>query len=271
MSVRSFTVFQDTPTELSPSHHDSDDASVNATASEAAVTLLSTLAAIEKENLHPLTGERAGPASSENKKRKTVALSTKLLVVPSSKKHKELKPDSKKSRKPPSSGEKPKSSDGRRRANSAKGSRTSRKTSPLPPVDEELESQRDPARLLITQATIDSRCYELTVSPLADVSDAYDTRSRAESQEPEKQPDQDVSAEPESCDYFSPAPAEKPLSSPEAKRSDDALTCQHTDISTPERKRTYSEFTFSSPSPSSERFRETRSSPIRGDVAAIVL
>lgn len=180
MSVRSFTVFQDTPSDLPQSHDDSD---VRLSATDAAATLLSTLAAIEKENLHPVTGQRTGPTvGSEAKKRKTGALATKVLVAPSAKKHKELKGEQKKPRKPLGSTGKPRSSDAKK--SSSKSSRPSRKPSPLPPVAEEQESQRRPARLSISQINIDSRCYELTVSPLADVSEAYDA-TRTGSQEPD--------------------------------------------------------------------------------------
>lgn len=101
MSVRSFTVFQDTPTEIQKISHVSDKNLVTTTAADAAATLLSTLAAIEKENLHPLTGERAAQTTTNaSKKRKTAVLVTKVVVPPpSSKKQKELKSDSKKLRK----------------------------------------------------------------------------------------------------------------------------------------------------------------------------
>lgn len=181
MSVRSFTVFQDTPAEHPQSHDVTDVRTMTLSAADAAATLLSTLAAIEKENLHPLTGQRAGPTiASETKKRKTGALATKVLVV--SKKHKELKGEPKKTRKPLSSTGKPRSSDAKK--NGSKSSRSSRKPSPLPPVAEEHELQRQPPRLSISQTDIDSRCYELTVSPLADVSEAYEA-TRTDSQEPD--------------------------------------------------------------------------------------
>jgi len=181
MSVRSFTVFQDTPSESPQSHDDNGARAMTLSATDAAATLLSTLAAIEKENLHPVTGQRTGPAvGSETKKRKTGVLATKVLVVPSAKKHKELKGEPKKTRKPLSSAGKPRSSDTRK--SSSKSSRSSRKASPLPPLAEENESQRQPPRLSVSQIDIDSRCYELTVSPLADVSAAYDA-THTESQE----------------------------------------------------------------------------------------
>ena len=172
MSVRSFTVFQDIHDEHSP----------RTAATDTAATLLSTLAAIEKENLHPVTGQRAGPTiASEAKKRKTAALATKLVPVPAAKKHKELKGEPKKTRKPLSSSGKPRSADS---AKSTSKSSRSRKASPLPPVVEEHEAHRQRPCLSTSQIDINSRCYELTVSPLADVSDAYDP-TRSESQEPD--------------------------------------------------------------------------------------
>lgn len=178
MATRSFTVFQDSPTEILQGDRVTEGP---ASATDATATLVSTLAAIEKENLHPLTGQRTGPASSsENKKRKTAALSTKL-VVDLSKKQKEPKSEStRKQRKQPSLSGKSKSSDTRRSSRS-KRHRSPRNASPLPPVQEELDAQREPSCL---QATINSRCYELTVSPLADVSEAYDTVSQSDHDSP---------------------------------------------------------------------------------------
>ncbi|KAL4071401.1 hypothetical protein V8B97DRAFT_465145 [Scleroderma yunnanense] len=235
MSARSFTVFQDSPAEtpqieLTPA---------------ADATLVSTQAAIEKENLHPVTGERTGPASSsESKKRKTAALSTKLLVEPSktSKKHRELKSEStKKQRKQLSSSGKLKAVDARKSTRS-KRHRSPRKASPLPPVQEEPDVQREPARLTISQATINSRCYELTVSPLADVSEAYETVSQSEHDSPS---DDERSVE---HDHRLPTLEEK-----------QDIPVQHT----PKRKRNPSKFTFSSPSSCSERFRRAQTSPTR--------
>lgn len=103
----------------------------------------------------------------------------KALTDSSSKKHKDLKEQSKKPRKPLTSSAKSRNSDTRK--SSSKSTRSSRKPSPLPPVAEEHASPRPP-RLSTSQLDVDSRCYELTVSPLADVSEAYDA-SRAGSQE----------------------------------------------------------------------------------------
>ncbi|KAG2124443.1 hypothetical protein DEU56DRAFT_917022 [Suillus clintonianus] len=262
MSVRSFTVFQDTPTEIQKITHVSDKNLVITTAADAAATLLSTLAAIEKENLHPLTGERAAQATANaSKKRKTAVLVTKVVAPPlSSKKQKEVKSEPKKSRKS-SSGKK---SDGRKKI--PRGSRPQRNASPLPRVDEEQElstatpMKRDPTRLIISQANIDSKCYELTVSPLADVSEAYDTATETSDQESVF--DKEQSVEPEIRDYFSPPLSHASLPSEQAEATPLASrTASHTEFSTPERKQIYSAFTFSSPSPSSKRFKEAQSSP----------
>lgn len=264
MSVRSFTVFQDTPTEIQKINHVSDKNLVTTTAADDAATLLSTLAAIEKENLHPLTGERAAQTmTNASKKRKTAVLVTKVVAPPpSSKKQKELKSDPKKPRKSTSgNGNR---SDGRKKA--PRGSRPTRKASPLPRVDEEQElstairSQRDPTRLIISQAKIDSKCYELTVSPLADVSGAYDTATETSDQESVF--DKEQSVEPELRDYFSAAISHASLPSEQAEATPLApRTTSDTEFSTPERRHIYSAFTFSSPSPSSKRFKEAQSSP----------
>jgi hypothetical protein len=55
-----------------------------------------------------------------------------------------------------------------------------RRLSPMPKLDEEADTDRESNR--VTQADIDSRCYELTVKPLADVSQAYEQSSSFEIQ-----------------------------------------------------------------------------------------
>ncbi|KAG1748279.1 uncharacterized protein EDB91DRAFT_1198003 [Suillus paluster] len=264
MSVRSFTVFQDIPTEIQKISHGSDKSLVMPTAADVSATLLSTLAAIEKENLHPLTGERAAQTlTNASKKRKTAVLVTKVVAPPtSSKKQKDVKSEPKKLRKSTSGNGK--RSDGRKKI--ARESRSARKASPLPRVDEEQEIstatpiQRIPTRLTISQAKIDSRCYELTVSPLADVSEAYDTATEASDQESVFEKEQ--SAEPEIRDYSSPALSHASLPSEQAEATPLApRIASNTEFSTPERKQIYSAFTFSSPSPSSRRFRAAQSSP----------
>lgn len=153
----------------------------------------------DKENMHPLTGARSSSIepSEKTKKRKTSVLETKLYDPPTSKKLKDAKTS--KSVSAPLS-----SSSNKRRAASvplpdndlpdsadhdststtssstkpkktAKRTASSRKVSNLPKVDEEQE-EPTPITTATTdsQSEIDSKCYDLTVSPLADVSEAYD-------------------------------------------------------------------------------------------------
>ncbi|KAJ3526454.1 hypothetical protein NMY22_g10155 [Coprinellus aureogranulatus] len=155
---------------------------------------------------------------------------------------------------------------------------------PLPRVDEEVTVARigtpEPATKVerLSQAAIDSRCYELTVSPLADVSEAYDASPLCvepvkEVAKPKLKPEQDIfrtvrepSAERELRDYLTAETFNAVLSSstsrmrsrfsshePEEKQSFPASSL----FSTPEREKLYMSFTFSSPSPSGKRFRDT--------------
>ncbi|KAI6043882.1 hypothetical protein EDC04DRAFT_2645863 [Pisolithus marmoratus] len=228
MSVRSFTVFQDSPPEIPELHGEGLQSPL---ATGATALLVSTLAAVEKENLHPLTGERTGPAaSSESKKRKTAAvLSTKLVVVPSYKKKKELKSEStKKQRTVLGASGKPQTSSGKKTGSSKKHP-PSRKTSPLP-----------------LQANIDSRCYELTVSPLADVSEAYDLVS-VDSHTDEELPTKPITH------------GQSPKLRQERPKTNHSSPQHH--LTACERNHMSSQFTFSSPSPTSERFRKAQPSP----------
>jgi hypothetical protein len=174
MALSSFTVYCDTP----------DDAAVNTKVSLAPKTAVlaattpnpnvsasnTTLAStIEKENLHPVTGERCAAVSdsSATKKRKTNVLATKTIVAKKQKESKEDRMEGKKPRSASSSAAKGKK-DGKTVRKTAK--KPSRRVSPLPRLDEEDVAVRN--RLM--QADVASRCYELTVSPLADVTQAYD-------------------------------------------------------------------------------------------------
>lgn len=247
MSVRSFTVFLDSPAEIPKSDGPGEGLQSTLATDATASLLVSTLAAVEKENLHPLTGERAGPAAcSESKKRKTAVLSTKLVVVPSSKKKKELKAEStKKQRKVLGTSGKSQTSGGKK-TGSSKKHHLSRRTSPLPSVQEELDAPREPATFPSLQANIDSRCYELTVSPLADVSEAYDLVSL------DSHTDEEPPTEPSTNGHLHELCEEKPKTNHSSPR-------HHS--TTRERKHMSSEFTFSSPSPTSERFRKAQPSP----------
>lgn len=161
----------------------------------------------DKENSHPVTGDRAssvGPSGKKTLKRKTGVLETKLYVPPTSKKSKDssesvgsLKPKRRGVSAPPTSNTPtPESSSSPRKlkkttsgdaTSAAKARRSSarkaNKKAPimeLPRVEEEPEVQE--VEQDAVQVIIDAKCYELTVSPLADVSEAY------EAAEPETTP-----------------------------------------------------------------------------------
>lgn len=149
------------------------------------VTLFS---ASDKENLHPLTGRRPASENQSGKKRKTNALTTKLLIATG----KVLAaPTSPKKRKLVSPTEGPvdkKEKREKRTINSRRLQRTNRvhKATDLPKLDEvveedgEEEMANDRLLVKITQAAVDARCYELTVLPLANLSKAYEQISPPE-------------------------------------------------------------------------------------------
>ncbi|KAF8068707.1 hypothetical protein FPV67DRAFT_1448596 [Lyophyllum atratum] len=275
MSLRTFTVFQDVPsTDSSKAKTPTISTITSATLSSKPININNATAptTAEKENVHPLTGERAGPSNNNTKKRKTSVLATKVHAPLGTKKQKESKelkesnPDAKKRKSSSTSTAKPKlgvKKDGKTATSSRKSvKKPSRRVSPLPKVDEEAEAGREQER--ITQAEIDSRCYELTVQPLADLSQAYDQGSSFET--PSVDDDKvkfrsvkESSLEPEIRDYFTSPPQSSALPS----GSEAAPTLDGRAFSTPERKQIYAAFTFTSPSPSSERFsKATRANSI---------
>lgn len=189
MSLRSFTIFQDAaPSEASQSKVSRPRAMATRSTtrnvlSSNSATAAGELATLDKENYNPLTGERAGPSTAA-KKRKTVVLSAKPLPVIKSKKEQDTpsEPEQKKRKASTFSATKPTASSASKTKakkeakgfGSSKKSATKRtgssKVSPMPRLMEEEEGEKDRT----TQADIDSRCYELTVKPLADVSQAYE-------------------------------------------------------------------------------------------------
>ncbi|KAJ2914118.1 hypothetical protein MD484_g6285, partial [Candolleomyces efflorescens] len=282
MATRSFTVFQDTPSSSdtkAPAQKpvrapsgiltrsvSSSKANPNLPASDPAV-------AIDKENYNPFTGQRTSSNTANgDKKRKTTVLATKSHVPPLSKKDKSAEPESKKRKtgtvrsKPSSSSKKePKATTSGRKA---KRTSPSRRASSLPKVVEE-DDAAPTSRAgseEIAQAAINARCYELTVTPLADVSEAYEASAPSTEDgvcASEQGPFQIVkerSLEPELRDYFSPEPpslcslASSRLSQL-LEEPEDKPTAAHA-FSTPERRKIYASFTFASPSPSSKRFRD---------------
>ncbi|KAI0792383.1 hypothetical protein C8Q75DRAFT_731617 [Abortiporus biennis] len=233
-TTRTFTIYIDGP--ASPPR-----AKSNASSSD-----LNVITADNKENLDPFTGRRPSHGDKFVKKRKTGALATKLLLT---KTYQETQPDLKKRRvvdasKTASAKErKEKRVLSNRKEKNGSLSR-GRLPSELPIVEEVSEVEEVPSA---EQAAIDSRCYELTVLPLADVSEAYSpvSEKEAEHSSPLK------SSSPASRET-SPTPAvSEGIKASTTKSSSDALPLI---LNTPERKRIYSTFTFSSPSPAGERY-----------------
>ncbi|KAF4618253.1 hypothetical protein D9613_011626 [Agrocybe pediades] len=279
MSLRTFTVFQDASLSEAP------QPKVTRPATRSSTRVLGVLSSsttqgegvsVDKENYHPVTGERAGPSTGENKKRKTV-LVTKVQPAATTGKSKKVKeshsePEAKK-RKASSTTTitatktKTKKDVKVAGANTKKPStkRTvSKKVSALPKVNEEEEGDKE----CLTQAAIDSRCYDLTVKPLADVSDAYSSLDVFQDFAPSATANnvaQDdkvkfriakaSSVEPEIRDYFQPSQARfcgaNTNNVTSRFRSFSEGPSEGRFFSTPERKQIYAAFTFSSPSGSS--------------------
>lgn len=181
-TARSFTVFVDSPTsEASEPKVTVTTRRLTRSLSESSIptTVLSLVATTDKENLDPLTGERVGFTTASGKKRKgsisVLAVKPSTLAELKLLKEKdvsEAQPEPKKRRSTISSTPNSKAKKEPRVSSSAKkGKRSSRRPSPMPKLDEESELDKEQ---LVTQAQIDSKCYDLTVKPLADVSEAYD-------------------------------------------------------------------------------------------------
>ncbi|KAJ7599113.1 hypothetical protein C8J56DRAFT_815487 [Mycena floridula] len=240
MAARSFSVYVDV--EQAPVN----SAPTTSTTSDAATDGL--VVSANKENLNPITGERV-PHKGEAKKRKTSVLAMKASASTDS----DVQPLSKKRKGSSSSSSsstmtlrtKPK------RDGSRKVSKKTRKGSPMPKVEEEEEAQGENVQTR-SQAAIDSRCYELTVSPLADVSDAYLQTIDLQENDDKTTFVRDASAEPQIRDYFSP----KPDSPPSRRTLSSRDRSQEPKVfNTPERKQIYAAFTFSTPSPTKDRIQ----------------
>ena len=203
MSTRSFAVFQDTPSEESKQKSSATVAenplSPRTSSQEnmrSTETILSPT--MEKENLDPVTGLAVQPSTTGKKRKMSESssiLATKAISIPASSsskasKGRELK---RKSSTTSASGKKGKNglskkgSEGRvvlgctengSSSHVAAGSRrpsralSRQPTTILGSVPEEAHEEADDIST-VEQALINSRCYDLTVKPLADVSDAY--------------------------------------------------------------------------------------------------
>ena len=340
MATRSFTVFQDTPSSddstTQPRKPVRSTTGVLASRSSVPNSTPASAApdagAIDKENLNPLTGQRssiilaAKAKAKDERKRKTAASAGVLAPKP------HVPPTrSKKLRTAPSTSQgperEPEPMPRKRTVGSlkSKASNARERTSPsarrvLAPLPEEGSTENPGTN--VAQAVINSLCYDLTVSPLADVSDAYDaakggsdavaTASKANSRQGSVEPDyfasdripkskassRQGSVEPELRDYFDPSTfLRSSLSSstrlgrveptaqgrvltsndgspPPGVKSGKTLASKLVEespkqLSTPERRRLYAAFTFSSPSPSSKRFREASGLGSSSDSTAV--
>jgi len=163
MTSRKFTVFIDDVSTIKP-----QPTSKPASTKEEAGP--SSLSATEKENLHPLTGGRLRSSTAVGLKRKSSVLSTKLHNPPDAKNPKQtpsLAPSKKRKVSSSSDGEIERSRPKTRRLKPT----TRRGRSPeLASIAEEKDERL--ARRL-SRSDVDSRCYDLTVSPLVNVSGAF--------------------------------------------------------------------------------------------------
>lgn len=180
----SFSIYRDEPSPPQPKRHASPTTSNPPTS-----PITNRVAPIlhEKENVNPLTGHLPTIGQKLAKKRKTGAVLTAKIVL-STKSLKEAQPETKKRRlvaKTKTRGEKEKKE---KRVLVSKKERLERvrKATDLPRVEEE-QSEEVEEKEKVTQALVDARCYELTVMPLADVSEAYSpTTVRGEEGKDEK-------------------------------------------------------------------------------------
>ena len=163
MATRTFVVFQDDPSEPLPTIK--TDVSPSPALIEPTILGISSIpvTTAEKENLHPVTGARSAAADSQSKKRKNGILATKLHIPSTTKKPRDLALDCRKRKTTTPSSSKT-SNSGRVISSGALN---------LSRVEEIVEHER-PCQDKVTQAEVDSKCYDLTVSPLADVSHAFD-------------------------------------------------------------------------------------------------
>ncbi|KAH9962855.1 hypothetical protein BC827DRAFT_1266666 [Russula dissimulans] len=243
MTARTFVVFQDIPSEPLPTIKTDVSPSPSSPLVKPSVLLpsLAPVTAAEKENFHPVTGARSGVATdSQTKKRKNGILTTKLHIPPTTKKPRDLAVDCRKRKSTTLSS-----------SNSAKV--TSSGASDLSIVEEVVEAEQPcQDKNTVTQTEVDSRCYDLTVSPLADVSHAFGqvslspVESRADISRILTPKKANLGEEKGSSPQKPVAGSSSPKKADFAKEG--AL------FSTPERKQIYAAFTFTSPSPSSKRF-----------------
>ena len=179
MTSRTFTVFQDVPAdEVIKAKQPTSNGMTTRSSSGSDSKLSSSPASnehipMDKENVNPLTGERAGTVAV-SKKRKTTVLADKSSAHLALKTAKGAQLPKK--RKASSKGKQSKevNKEGKAIGSTRKTTRRgAHKVFKLPRLEEEIISQSQETEHF-TQASIDSRCYDLMVQPLADVSQAYE-------------------------------------------------------------------------------------------------
>lgn len=148
----------------------------------------SSISANEKENLHPYNGSRMSLNNALGSKRKSSVLVTKLHNPPQSKKLK--KEDSAEA---PTKKRKLASSGSTDSVTKPRKVTRRRKASELAIVEEEVKLEEKPEdekdeklAKRLSQSEINSRCYDLTVSPLANVSEAFSQPSTPTKPRPAK-------------------------------------------------------------------------------------
>jgi len=162
MTSRKFTVFVDDVSTVKPQPAPKPASTV--VAQEEAGP--SSLSATEKENLHPLTGGRLRSSTTAALKRKSSVLSTKLHNPPNAKNPKQA-PSKKRKVSSSSDGETELSRPKTRRLKPATRGRRSPELASIAEEKDERLARR------LSQSDVDSRCYDLTVSPLVNVSGAF--------------------------------------------------------------------------------------------------
>jgi len=246
MTARTFIVFQDVPSEPLPTIKTDVSPSPSSSLVKPSVPLLSTapVTAAEKENFHPVTGAHSCVATnSQTKKRKNGILATKLHIPPTTKKPRDLTVDCRKRKSTTLSSSKS--------SNSTKV--TGSGASDLSIVEEAVETEHPcQGKNTVTQAEVDSKCYDLTVSPLADVSHAFGQVSLSPA---ELRSDISRTLTPKKASFGEEkgSLSVKPVAGSSSPKTAD-FAKEGSFFSTPERKQIYAAFTFTSPSPSSKRF-----------------
>ncbi|OSD01470.1 hypothetical protein PYCCODRAFT_1445722 [Trametes coccinea BRFM310] len=259
-ATRTFVVFKDEPEVVAtPPAENSNNSSATFVVAPPPGPLL--VFAPDKENIDPFTGSRAS-ADDMGKKRKP-ALAVKAQPTSPTKR---LKPLAEKETKKPlatkSTSKKPLSSKSRATDKKVKRVPSKRSASSATRVHREPSLPRvAEERELVDQATIDSKCRDLTVLPLADISEAHDIPS-PKSEGCNEEGASGAEAKMQASEFKAVEGRDtSPASQPEEVPSS-VVSPTTSAFSTPERKKIYSAFTFTSPSPASKRFATSRGSSV---------